>query len=79
MRAAATRLQDDDPARPITPGRVFLALGARPQCGSCVELVRRMLRDWGFPPTCPEPLASIADETDSDDTTSPSLQPWEIV
>jgi len=60
LKATAERLRDANPSVPVTPGRVFLALGVRPQCGSCVDLVRRLLRDWGFPATCPEPLASIA-------------------
>jgi hypothetical protein len=49
-----------DPTRPVTPGRIFLALGARPNCGSCVDTIRRLLRDMGLPLTCPEPISSIA-------------------
>jgi bacterioferritin-associated ferredoxin len=62
LREAAEALRSADPSRPVTAGRLFLALGARPQCGSCIELVRKSLREWGFPLTCPEPLASIADQ-----------------
>jgi bacterioferritin-associated ferredoxin len=62
LLAAAEKLRSADPSAPVTPGRVFHALGVRPQCGSCVELVRRTLRDGGFPGTCPEPIAVIADQ-----------------
>jgi len=78
IRAAAERLRDEDPTRPVTPGRVFLALGARPQCGSCIELVRKSLREWGFPLTCPEPLSSIADEPDASDDSDETVE-WGLV
>ncbi|MGD9738859.1 MAG: bacterioferritin-associated ferredoxin [Bauldia sp.] len=61
---AADYLVTADPTRPVTAGRAFLACGKRPQCGSCVEMIRAMLRDVGMPVTCPEPLASVAAETD---------------
>lgn len=78
IRAAAEKLREEDPARPVTPGRVFLALGARPQCGSCIELVRKSLREWGFPLTCPEPLASIAADVRSDEDTDETIE-WGLV
>ena len=59
--AAAKALHAEDPLRPVTPGRLFRALGARPQCGTCFVTVRRMVADAGIPFTCPEPLASVAD------------------
>lgn len=62
MRRVAEELRDAEPDRPVTPRRVFQALGARPQCGSCIELVRKTLMAWGFAQTCPEPLASSAAE-----------------
>jgi bacterioferritin-associated ferredoxin len=60
--AAAELLAREDPFRPVTPGRLFRALGARPQCGTCFSLVRRLVADAGIAFTCPEPLASVAEE-----------------
>ena len=71
LREAAEQLQERRPDLPVTTGRVFQEIGVKPQCGSCVHLVRRLLLEWGFPATCPEPLASIggaagnAEEEDS--------------
>lgn len=62
LRETAERLQDSDPTRPVTPLRLFRELGVRPKCGSCLGLLRRTLQDWGFPATCPEPLATIAED-----------------
>ncbi len=59
--AAAELLARDEPQRPVTPGRLFRALGARPQCGTCFVTVRRIVADAGIAFTCPEPLASVAD------------------
>jgi bacterioferritin-associated ferredoxin len=59
--AAAHELAAADPARPITPGRLFKALGARPQCGTCFTNIRAIIADAGFIFTCPEPLASSAE------------------
>ena len=78
IRAAAEKLRDEEPTRPVTPGRVFLALGARPQCGSCVELVRQSLREWGFPLTCPEPLSTIADEEEATEEDDEAIE-WGLV
>lgn len=58
---AAQRLADEDPSRPITPGRLFRSLGARPQCGTCFSVIRGIVADAGLAFTCPEPLASIAE------------------
>ena len=60
--AAAEAAAREQPDRPVTPGRIFRAIGARPQCGTCFALVRRMVADAGIAFTCPEPLAIIADE-----------------
>jgi bacterioferritin-associated ferredoxin len=62
IAAAAEALAREAPARPVTPGRVFRAVGARPQCGTCFALVRRIIADAGIAFTCPEPLASVAEE-----------------
>lgn len=78
LKATAERLRAGNPSIPVTPGRVFLALGVRPQCGSCIDLVRRMLRDWGFPATCPEPLASIAAD-ESGGKSAKTEEEWDMV
>jgi bacterioferritin-associated ferredoxin len=59
--AAATELAAADPSQPITPGRLFKALGARPQCGTCFVSIRTIIAEAGFSFTCPEPLASSAE------------------
>ena len=60
VAAAAESLGAAAPMRPVTPGRVFQALGARPQCGNCFANIRRIIADSGVTFTCPEPLASVA-------------------
>ena len=60
--AAAERLAAADPARPVTPGRIFRALGAKPQCGACFSLIRHEIAAAGVAFTCPEPLATVAEE-----------------
>ena len=62
IAAAADALARETPDRPVTPGRCFRALGARPQCGTCFTLVRRIVADAGITFTCPEPLATVADD-----------------
>ena len=59
---AASALAVEDPNRPVTPGRLFKCLGAKPQCGTCFATVRRIVADAGIEFTCPEPLASSAEE-----------------
>ena len=59
--AAAETLAAEDPMRPITPGRLFRALGARPNCGTCFSTIRTIIADAGLTFTCPEPLASVAE------------------
>lgn len=61
IRAAAEALAAEDPFRPITPGRLFRALGARPNCGTCFATIRSIIADAGLAFTCPEPLASVAE------------------
>jgi bacterioferritin-associated ferredoxin len=60
--AAAERLARAEPDRPLTPGRIFRALGARPQCGTCFSLIRQAIADAGLKFTCPEPLATDAED-----------------
>ena len=62
IAAAADALAREAPDRPVTPGRCFRALGARPQCGTCFAPVRRIIADAGITFTCPEPLATVADD-----------------
>jgi bacterioferritin-associated ferredoxin len=66
IAAAAVALAREDPFRPVTPGRLFRALGARPQCGTCFPTVRRIVADAGIVFTCPEPLASGAEEEEDE-------------
>jgi bacterioferritin-associated ferredoxin len=63
--AAARELAALEPDRPITPGRLFRALGARPRCGTCFSLIRTMIAEAGLTFTCPEPLATVAEETET--------------
>jgi bacterioferritin-associated ferredoxin len=60
--AAADRLLRDDPTRPVTAGRIFRALGVRPNCGTCFSLIRTIIAEAGLAFTCPEPLASEAED-----------------
>lgn len=59
--AAAAALANELPDQPVTPGRIFRVLGARPQCGTCFAMVRRIVADAGITFTCPEPLATVAE------------------
>lgn len=70
IEAAAAELARTEPDRPVTPGRIFKRLGARPQCGSCFDLIRQVVREQGITVTCPEPLGSAGD-LDADDEASP--------
>ena len=63
--AAALELAAAEPSRPITPGRLFKALGARPNCGTCFATIRTIVAEAGFAFACPEPLASAAELPDS--------------
>ena len=60
--ATAEALAAEAVDRPITPGRLFRALGTQPQCGTCFSLIRTMVAEAGLMLTCPEPLASQAEE-----------------
>jgi bacterioferritin-associated ferredoxin len=67
IRATAEALAAEDSSRPITPGRLFRALGARPQCGTCFSVIRTIVADAGLTFTCPEPLASVAEAAEDSD------------
>jgi len=60
--AAAEALAGELPHRPVTAGRVFRALGAKPQCGICYGPIRAIIAEAGLAFTCPEPLASEAED-----------------
>ena len=66
IMATAERLAAADPLRPLTPGRLFRALGARPNCGTCFSAIRTMIADAGLAFTCPEPLASVAEAAEDE-------------
>lgn len=78
IKRVAEEMHTADPDRPVTPRRVFQALGARPQCGSCIEMIRKTLMGWGFAQTCPEPLASSAAEAEEPSKRSRPAR-WEVV
>jgi bacterioferritin-associated ferredoxin len=65
--AAAAELAADDPFRPITPGRIFRHVGYRPSCGTCFATVRSIIAEAGLAFTCPEPLASVAEQAEDAD------------
>lgn len=69
IEKAALALAAADPGMPVTPGRIFRALGVRPRCGTCFELIRPLLRDLDLPMTCPEPMASAAEAFEIETTT----------
>ena len=60
--AAAEGLARELPYRPVTAGRIFRALAAKPQCGICYGPIRAIIAEAGLAFTCPEPLASEAEE-----------------
>lgn len=67
--AAAGELARERPYRPVTAGRVFRALGARPQCGICYGPIRAIIAKAGLAFTCPEPLVSEAEDQPAADAT----------
>jgi len=64
--AAAETLIRKDPARAVTPGRILKELGVRAQCAVCFGLIRRVVAEAGVLVTCPEPLATEAEDDDVD-------------
>lgn len=53
IRAAVAWMRAADPTALITPGKVYRALGVRPDCGGCVSLFVSVLREdanTGVPP-----------------------------
>jgi len=60
--AAAKSLSRTDPTRAVTPGRILKELGVKAQCAVCFSLIRRIVAEAGVTVTCPEPLASEAQD-----------------
>jgi bacterioferritin-associated ferredoxin len=60
----AARLALETPGRPLTPARVYRALGMKAQCTICFALVRKLLAESGAIITCPEPLGSGAEDNE---------------
>jgi len=58
----AERLTLEQPGRPLTPARIYRALGTKAQCTLCFALVRKLIAESGLMVTCPEPLGSVADD-----------------
>ena len=65
--ATAEAFAAADPLRPITPGRLFRALGARPNCGACFPTIRSIVAAAGLAFTCPEPLARVAEAAEEEE------------
>jgi len=65
--AAAESLSRRDPARAVTPGRILKELGVKAQCAICFSLIRTMVAEAGVQVTCPEPLASEAQDDEAQD------------
>ena len=63
--AAAEALVRKDPARAVTPGRILKELGVKAQCAVCFGLIRRLVAEAGVAVTCPEPLASEAEDDEA--------------
>ena len=60
--ATAEALAREQPSRPVTAGRVFRALGTKPQCGICYGPIRTIISEAGITFTCPEPLAGESED-----------------
>jgi bacterioferritin-associated ferredoxin len=60
----AERLARERPGRPVTPAQVFRELRVRAQCTVCFPMIRAVFVEAGLPFTCPEPLATEADQSD---------------
>lgn len=58
----AERLAMEQPGRPITPARIYRALGTKAQCTLCFALVRKLIAESGLLVTCPEPLGSGSED-----------------
>ena len=59
---AARRCNRERSDRAVTAGRILRELEVRPQCGVCLSLIRTLAAEEGVTVTCPEPIASVAEE-----------------
>lgn len=66
--AAAEKLAREAPGKPITPGRVLRELGVKGQCAVCFSLIRTIVAGAGVMITCPEPLATVAEEESAENS-----------
>jgi bacterioferritin-associated ferredoxin len=64
--AAAEKLAREAPSKPITPGRILRELGVKAQCAICFSLIRSTVASAGVMVTCPEPIATVAEENSAD-------------
>ena len=62
---AAETLVRENPGRAVTPGRILRILGVKGQCTVCFSLIRGIVAEAGVMVTCPEPLATVAEEENS--------------
>lgn len=58
----AEQIASEQPGRPITPARIYRALGAKAQCTLCFALVRKLIAESGLLVTCPEPLGTVGED-----------------
>lgn len=63
--AAAGTLMRRDSTRAVTPGRILKELGVKAQCAVCFGLIRTMVAEAGVMVTCPEPLATEAQDDET--------------
>jgi bacterioferritin-associated ferredoxin len=63
--AAAESLSRREPTRAVTPGRILKELGVKAQCAICFSLIRTIVAEAGVMVTCPEPLASEAQDDEA--------------
>jgi bacterioferritin-associated ferredoxin len=63
--AAAEALYRRDPNRAVTPARILKEIGVKPECTVCFSLIRAIVAKAGVMVTCPEPLASEAQDDDN--------------
>ena len=62
---AAEKLVREAPTRAVTPGRILKELGVKAQCAICFSLIRTIVAGAGVMVTCPEPIATDAEEQES--------------
>ena len=63
---AAEKLARETPGKPITPARILRELRVKGQCVVCFSLIRTIVAGAGVMVTCPEPLATVAEENEAE-------------